>query len=82
MKTEIVAKYHKTFEQYVHTEHDTEYWLARELQELLGYRNWQNFSKVIEKAIIACENSGQDKDDHFIGVSKMVNIGSGAEREI
>ncbi len=83
MKREIIAKYQKTFEQYVHhTEDDIEYWLARELQELLGYKNWQNFSKVIEKAIIACENSGQIKEDHFIGVSKMVNIGSGAERQI
>ncbi|NPA67216.1 MAG: DNA damage-inducible protein D [Chlorobi bacterium] len=83
MKREVVAKYQKTFEQYVHhTADGTEYWLARELQELLGYTQWRNFAKVIEKAITACENSGQAKDDHFVGVSKMVNIGSGAERQI
>ena len=78
MKIVIIAKYQKTFEQYVHADEDTEYWLARELQELLGYSQWRNFAKVIEKAIVACENSGQDKDDHFVGVSKMVYLGSGA----
>ncbi len=82
MELEIIAKYQKTFEQVAHKENDTEYWLARELQELLGYSNWQNFTKVIEKAVIACTNSEQVADDHFIGVSKMVNIGSGAEIEI
>ncbi len=83
MKREIIEKYQRIFEQYVHhTEDDIEYWLARELQELLGYKKWENFSKVIEKAIIACENSGQAKEDHFLGVRKMVNIGSGAERQI
>jgi len=72
MKSEIVAKYQKTFELYVHTDEDTEYWLARELQELLGYKKWENFSKVIEKAITVCENLGQNKEDHFLGVSKTI----------
>jgi len=82
MKTEIIAKYQKSFEQYVHNENDTEYWLARELQELLGYKKWENFSKVIEKAIIACENSGQDKDDHFLGVTKLVDMPKGGTKSI
>ncbi len=82
MKIEIIAKYHKSFEQYVHYENDTEYWLARELQELLGYKKWENFSKVIEKAIIACENSGQDKDDHFLGVTKLVDMPKGGTKSI
>jgi len=76
MKIEIIA------EQYVHNENDTEYWLARELQELLGYKKWENFSKVIEKAIIACENSGQDKDDHFLGVTKLVDMPKGGTKSI
>ena len=82
MKTEVVIKLHKTFEQVSHKENDIEYWLARELQELLDYSKWENFSKVIDKAITACTNSGQQKDDHFLGVRKKVFIGSGAEREI
>ena len=59
-----------------------EYWLARELQELLGYSNWQNFAKVIEKAIIACTNSGQHKNDHFIGVCKKVEMPKGGTKEV
>lgn len=82
MKIEIIAKYQKSFEQYVYNENDTEYWLARELQELLGYKKWENFSKVIEKAIIACENSGQDKDDHFLGVTKLVDMPNGGTKSI
>lgn len=82
MDIQTIAKYQKDFEQHAHKQNDVEYWLARELQELLGYAKWENFSKVIEKAITACANSGQKADDHFLGVRKMVSLGSGAEREI
>lgn len=82
MKLEIVAKYQKKFEQYVHKENDTEYWLARELQELLGYAKWENFAKVIEKAVIASTNSGQQADDHFLGVSKQVEMPKGGTKTI
>jgi len=82
MKLEIIAKYQKKFEQYVHKENDTEYWLARELQELLGYAKWENFAKVIEKAVIASTNSGQQADDHFLGVSKQVEMPKGGTKTI
>lgn len=59
-----------------------ECWSARELQLLWGYSNWENFSKVIDKAKIACENAGSLVSDHFPDVRKMVNLGSGSEREI
>lgn len=59
-----------------------EFWFARDLQELLGYSKWDNFLAVVSKAKSACEESGQDSDDHFAGVGKMVQLGSGAEREI
>ena len=49
---------------------------------LLGYKLWQNFTKVIDKAKEACVNVGQNVEDHFIDVNKMVVIGSGAERQI
>ena len=61
---------------------DVECWSARELCELMGYKLWQNFTKVIDKAKAACSNVGQNIEDHFIDVNKMVNIGSGAERQI
>lgn len=82
MKLEVIAKYQRTFEQYAHKENDTEYWLARELQELLGYAQWRNFSLVIEKAVTACTNSGQDADDHFLGVSKQVEMPKGGTKTI
>jgi DNA-damage-inducible protein D len=59
-----------------------EFWSARDLMTLLGYGKWQNFQAVIEKAQIACHQSGHRISDHFIGVDKMVEAGSGAERSI
>jgi len=82
MKPEVIAKLQKAFEQFVHNENDTEYWLARELQQLLGYKKWENFSKVIEKAIIACVNSEQPKEYHFLGVSKIVEMPKGGTKRI
>lgn len=59
-----------------------EFWLARELQAALEYKRWDKFSNVIEKAKNACKNSENIVSDHFSQVGKMVNIGSGVEREI
>jgi DNA-damage-inducible protein D len=60
-----------------------EYWSARELAPLLGYaRSWENFEHTIERAKIACEESGNSVDDHFHASMKMVRIGSKASREI
>lgn len=64
------------------TEDGDEFWYARELQKVLEYTEWRNFSKVIEKSKIACSNSGIEVDDHFVEVNKMVDIGSGTEREV
>jgi len=61
---------------------DVEFWLARDLQGLLGYQRWDTFLDVIEKAKLACIGSGQIVEDHFSEVRKMVTIGSGAEREL
>lgn len=58
-----------------------EYWLARELMPALQYSNWQNFEKTIQKATTACTKTKIKKEDHFIEVSKMVRIGSGACRK-
>lgn len=59
-----------------------EYWLARDLQHLLGYAKWDNFVSVISKAKTACEISGHMVVDHFADVGKMVELGSGSHREI
>lgn len=72
-----------TFEEIRHfDEVDNEYWLARELAPLLEYYKWQNFAFVIEKAKIACEQSGKLITDHFTDISKMVDLGSGSKRKI
>ncbi|OFZ73915.1 MAG: DNA damage-inducible protein D, partial [Betaproteobacteria bacterium RBG_16_64_9] len=59
-----------------------EYWLARDLQPLLDYAAWDKFKRVIEKAIEACRQSGHPAEDHFSQTAKMVELGSGARREI
>lgn len=63
-------------------DYDQEFWYARELAEALAYTKWGNFKKVIDKAKKACENSDMNVLDHFADVGKMVELGSGAEREI
>ncbi len=84
MKKEIVAKLHSDFEGMMRAEEEfgTEFWLARDLQLLLGYAKWENFINVIEKAKISCNNSNQDVKDHFLDVRKMIEIGKGGQREI
>jgi len=61
---------------------DVEFWYARELMGALGYDRWENFSKVIQKAVDSCKTVGVEEDNHFRGVTKMVRIGSGAGRDI
>lgn len=83
MEKEIIFSLTKNFEDFVQRTPDSvEFWLARDLQHLLGYAKWSNFVNVISKAKIACEVSGQNILDHFADVGKMVQIGSGATKEI
>jgi len=83
MKTEIISSLTQTFEDYANaTESGVEFWLARDIQHLLGYSKWDNFLKVINKAKTACETSDNDIDDHFAEVGKMVSLGSGSQREV
>lgn len=63
-------------------ESGVEFWLARDLQMLLGYTRWENFVTVIEKGVTACRTSGYEPLDHFRDVTKMVDVGSGAKREV
>lgn len=78
MSTEL-----KSFEEIKQlTEYGAEYWSARDLQKSLGYEKWENFSKVIDKAMLACDVAGYDIKDHFPGVRKMVEIGSETKRKV
>ncbi|MDR3001612.1 MAG: DNA damage-inducible protein D [Fibromonadaceae bacterium] len=82
MKSEEVRALFQQFEQASAELEGVDCWSARELQNLLGYSKWENFSKVIDKAKEACNNAGEKISDHFPDVRKMVEIGSGAEKEI
>ena len=79
---DLITKLFRCFEDIVHRDGDHEYWLARELQDHLGYREWRNFAGVVQRARDACQNAGQEPEDHFVGVTKMVELGSGARREV
>lgn len=72
------------FDELVHVDKNTgiEFWYARELQTAFSYSQWRRFSEVIEKAKLSCKVSGNIVDNHFANVGKMVNLGSGASREI
>lgn len=82
MKTEIISRLHKNFEEYVHEEDEVSFWFARDLQILLGYKEWRNFLSIIDKAKISCESSNVVISHHFVDVNKMVDLGSGSQRPI
>ena len=81
MEKETIVKLIKSFEESAYEQDAVEYWLARELQGLLGYSDWRNFLNAVEKAKESCKTTGEAVLDHFVDVTKMVQIGSGAERK-
>lgn len=79
LNADIIQTLTATFEANAQqTETGVEYWLARDLQHLLGYNEWRNFTLVIAKARTACEVSGHRIADHFVDANKMVELGSGS----
>ncbi|MCC6261161.1 MAG: DNA damage-inducible protein D [Anaerolineales bacterium] len=82
MKKELILELFQQFENARYLYNDVECWSARDLQEILGYTKWDNFKNAISKAKIASENVGVFVSDHFADVGKMVEVGSGALREI
>lgn len=73
----------ETFDQIKHfSDEGNEFWYARELASVLDYKRWDKFKNVIEKAKESCNNSGLKIEDHFSHVGNMVDLGSGAQREI
>ena len=79
-----IKEYSETiFENIKHIdEYGNEYWSARELQDILEYAQWRRFNEVINRAIISCDNSNLEINDHFAKVGKMVGIGSKTSRSI
>jgi len=83
MKNEMIQALTESFEGHAQqTENSVEYWLARDLQHLLGYGKWDNFLGVISKAKTACELSEHRIADHFADVGKMIALGKGGQREV
>jgi DNA-damage-inducible protein D len=81
---EIIKKLQSHFDSLAQTipGEEIEFWFARDLQEPLGYVRWENFITTITRAIESCKTTGCDPNDHFRGVTKMVRLGSDAERAI
>ncbi len=82
MKKEFISELFKKFEDACYDYEGVECWSARELQNILGYSQWRNFKNVIEKAEKSCEQAGEDTKNHFAEFSKMVEIGSGAQKPV
>lgn len=88
MDIQQINLYKQTFDQITHTvksddgKEEVEVWFARELQPVLGYARWENFLVAIGRAVDSCKSQGVNVDDHFREVTKMVELGSGAKREV
>ena len=82
MKSEEILALFERFEQAATKVNNVECWSARSICPLLGYTDWRNFMKAIEKAKDSCISAGERELDHFVGVNKMVSLGSGSQRSI
>jgi DNA-damage-inducible protein D len=82
MEKDRIEKLNNRFEEYAYEQDGTEYWLARELQELLGYSDWRNFLNALNKAKESCKSTGEEVSDHFVDVNKMIELGKGGQREV
>ncbi len=88
MDKQRIVQYQSSFDKIAHfinNENDSEQvevWFARELQDLLGYVRWENFTVAVQRAVDSCKTQGVNVDDHFREVTKMVKTGSGAKRKV
>lgn len=84
MDEKKIRRLKKLFDDFIHISEngEIEFWYARELQTLLGYSRWENFELVIKKAMISCENAGENVNDHFRGITKMIKLAKNAERGV
>lgn len=79
-----ILQIRKQYDVIIHNSADgtVEFWYARELMPLLGYERWENFDKAVQRAMESCKTSGIEPSDHFREVTKMVELGSGAKRNV
>ena len=82
MEKEMISKLNKNFEECAYEQDGIDYWLARELQGLLGYAEWRNFSNAIDKAKESCKTSGEVVSNHFVDINKTIPMPKGAEKII
>ena len=82
MRSEEIIALFQQFEAVSSDLEGVECWSARELQKLLGYSKWENFEKVIQKAKDACNNAGEDINNHFPDIGKVIEAGKGAQHLI
>jgi DNA-damage-inducible protein D len=76
------AEEYKSFENIKHTENGVDFWSARELAPVLEYLKWENFHKVVKRAMLACKNSGFSIDDCFPEVRKSITSGKGRKSSV
>ena len=73
--TKLKAKEYESFENTKQSdENGAEYWFARDMQRVLQYTKWENFNKVIDRAMLACKNSGLKISNHFFEIDKMIEM--------
>ena len=84
MDKKRVSQIKEQFDLVIHSDESSriEFWYARELMPLLGYERWENFDKAVSRAMDSCETSGIKVSDHFREVTKMVSLGSGAQKPV
>jgi DNA-damage-inducible protein D len=82
MEKQTISKLNRTFEDAVYEQDGIEYWLARELQLLLGYAEWRNFLNAIVKAKESCVTTGEQVLNHFVDVNKTIEMPKGAVKDI
>lgn len=82
MEKNTISRLNKSFEEFAYEQDGIEFWLARELQELLGYADWRNFLNAVDKAKESCKTTGEEVSDHFVDVTKMIELGKGGKREV
>lgn len=82
MEKGTITQLNKSFEESAYEQDGVEYWLARELQELLGYADWRNFLNAIDKGKESCKTASEAVSDHFVDITKMIELGKGGQREV
>jgi DNA-damage-inducible protein D len=82
MKQELIKELFEKLENALNETEGVEFWSARVLQDIFNYSDWRNFLKVIDKAKLSCKNAGEDIGDHFVDITKMINLAKNAQREV